>query len=157
MSPTGPRTPEGKARSAKNALRHGLLSRDVLQADERPRDLQRLHEQLSGELRPVGELESLLVERVVSCVWRLRRALRVEAEIVERSSDSYAPGDEGGAGVSWIRRHATFATLSRYETTNERAMYRALHELERLQAARRGERVPLPAVLDVDVSGTGEG
>ena len=35
---TSPRTPEGKARSSKNALKHGLLARDAVMADEDPAD-----------------------------------------------------------------------------------------------------------------------
>ena len=50
-----------------------------------------------------------------------------------------------------------FSKLSRYETAIERQFYRALHELERRQAARRGGNVPAPEVLDVDVSGLPEG
>jgi hypothetical protein len=42
--------------------------------------------------------------------------------------------------------------LTRYEAALERSMYRALHELERAQAARQGERVALPTMLDVTVS-----
>ena len=42
--------------------------------------------------------------------------------------------------------------LSRYEVTLERSLYKALHELQRLQAARDGQAVPLPVVVDVDVS-----
>lgn len=42
--------------------------------------------------------------------------------------------------------------LSRYETALERGLYRALHELQRLQAARAGLAVSAPAVLDVNVS-----
>jgi hypothetical protein len=39
-----------------------------------------------------------------------------------------------------------FSKLSRYETTIERSLFRALHELQRLQAARRTEGdVPPPA------------
>lgn len=38
----------------------------------------------------------------------------------------------------------------------ERGIYKALHELERLQAKRNGENVPLPIALDVDVSGEKE-
>jgi hypothetical protein len=33
--------------------------------------------------------------------------------------------------------------LSRYEVTIERSLYKALHELQRLQAARDGQAVPL--------------
>jgi hypothetical protein len=50
-----------------------------------------------------------------------------------------------------------FSKLSRYETAIERQLYRALHELERHQAARRGQGVPAPAAVDVDVSGIPEG
>ena len=47
-----------------------------------------------------------------------------------------------------------FSKLSRYETTIERSLYKALHELQRLQAARRAEdSVPAPVAIDVDVSG----
>jgi hypothetical protein len=46
----------------------------------------------------------------------------------------------------------TFGKLARYETTLERSLFRALHELQRLQAARQGRPVPLPQAVDVDVS-----
>jgi DNA helicase HerA-like ATPase len=42
--------------------------------------------------------------------------------------------------------------LSRYEVTLERSLYKALHELQRLQAARDGQAVPLPVVVDVSLS-----
>ena len=50
-----------------------------------------------------------------------------------------------------------FSKLSRYETTIERGLYKALHELQRLQAARRAEANVLPPLavdVDVDVSGS---
>ena len=37
------------------------------------------HAGLVADLRPVGELEELLADRVVCSAWRLRRAVRVEA------------------------------------------------------------------------------
>jgi hypothetical protein len=43
--------------------------------------------------------------------------------------------------------------LTRYEAHLSRQLGQALHELQRLQAARSGETVPPPAVLDVTVSG----
>jgi hypothetical protein len=52
-----------------------------------------------------------------------------------------------------------FSKLSRYETGIERGLHKVLHELQRLQAARRaGGNVLPPAAIDVDVSGvSGEG
>jgi len=45
--------------------------------------------------------------------------------------------------------------LSRYEVTLERSLYKALHELQRLQAARHGKAVPPPRAVDVEVSVSG--
>ncbi len=47
--------------------------------------------------------------------------------------------------------------VGRYEAHLERGLYRALHELHRLQAVRAGQHVPPPVVLDVTVDGPGEG
>src|SRR4029077_9983088 len=43
------------------------------------------------------------------------------------------------------------------EVAIERSYYRALHELQRLQHARRGGQVPPPLALDVTVSGRADG
>ena len=52
-----------------------------------------------------------------------------------------------------------FSKLSRYETTVERSLYKALHELRRLQTARRAEgNVSPPVAVEVDISGvSGDG
>ena len=45
--------------------------------------------------------------------------------------------------------------IQRYETSKERQMYRALHELQRLQAARHNDVALAPVTVDVDVQGDG--
>jgi hypothetical protein len=47
----------------------------------------------------------------------------------------------------------TLEKVSRYEAHLSRQMLQALHTLERLQAARAGEPVPVPAAVDVMVDG----
>jgi hypothetical protein len=78
---TGPRTPVGKARVALNGMKHGLLSREALVQGEREADLTALGKRLRAQLAPVGELELLLTDRIVSCGWRLRRLIRVESRL----------------------------------------------------------------------------
>ena len=78
---TGPKTPEGKAAVSLNPLKHGLLSQQTLLPNEDEASLMQLSERLHSQLQPVGELESLLVERIVAAAWRLRRVLAVEAGI----------------------------------------------------------------------------
>jgi hypothetical protein len=47
----------------------------------------------------------------------------------------------------------TLAKVTRYETTLERSLFKTLHELERRQATRTGQTVPLPLAVDVNLSG----
>jgi hypothetical protein len=154
---TGPKTPEGKSVVSHNALKHGLLSQQILLPNEDEAFLVQLSEHLHSQLQPVGELESLLVERIVAAAWRLRRVLAVESGIYEEESTNRYTGEEYGLGLAFIRdanRANAFSKLSRYETTIERSLYKALHELQRLQAARRAEaNVVPPLAMDADVSG----
>ena len=78
---TGPKTPEGKAVARLNALRHGLLSQEVLLPGEDEAALQELGESLVADLRPEGALEILLVEDIIAAHWRLRRLRRVETDM----------------------------------------------------------------------------
>src|SRR4028119_705181 len=81
LKSTGPKTPEGKSAVRLNAVRHGLLSKEVLLPGEDEEALRELGEHVRAELRPVGALENLLIDRFVAAVWRLRRLGRVEAGI----------------------------------------------------------------------------
>lgn len=172
LKSTGPKTPEGKDAVRLNANKHGLRSQEVLLPQEDEEALRELDENLRAELQPVGELENLLVDNIVADHWRVRRLRRVEAGVFDWESssarsdaaDSLRPLPEGTSmlGLSFIRDANganAFSKLSRYETAIERSLYRALHELQRLQAARhtKGQVSPLVA-LEVDISGvSGEG
>ena len=78
---TGPKTPEGKNAVRLNAAKHGLLAKEALLPGEDEAAFLELGELLRAELRPEGELEALLVDRVVAAYWRLRRLGRVEAGV----------------------------------------------------------------------------
>jgi hypothetical protein len=158
LKSTGPKTPGGKATARLNAVKHGLLSQDILLPGEDEAALKEVGERMRAELQPVGELEDLLVEQIIAAVWRIRRLRRVEAGIFAWELDNVVKNpDKSSLGLSFIRdakRANAFSKLSRYETTIERGLYKALHELQRLQAARHanGNVVP-PVAVDVDVSG----
>jgi hypothetical protein len=81
LKSTGPNTPEGKAAVRHNAIKHGLLSRDILIPGEDDATLKELGERLQDELQPAGEREGLLVEWITAAYWRLRYLGRVEAVI----------------------------------------------------------------------------
>jgi len=157
---TGPKTPEGKAVVSRNATKHGLLNREALLPDEDGNALAAFSQSLRAELQPVGELESLLVDRIISASWRLRRVLRVEGEIFQEEREDLGNIMAVGTrlGAAFIRQGTrSFSCLSRYETAIERGLYRALHELQRLQALRAGQPVPPPVAVDMDVNVSTEG
>jgi hypothetical protein len=162
LKSTGPKTPEGKDAVRLNALRHGLLSQDILLPGEDEQALRELDEYLRAELQPVGELENLLIDRIVAAYWRLRRLGRVEAGIfIQQSYGNVGDSDASRLGLSFIRDGNganAFSKLSRYEVGIERGLYKALHELQRLQANRvAAGSTPLPLAVDVDISGIPEG
>jgi hypothetical protein len=161
---TGPRTFEGKARSGRNALKHGLLSSQILLEHEDPDELAALKEGLYSDIRPVGALEETLVEKIVACAWLQKRALRAETALMEHQyrtmRDAFPLGDIAGEesdllATSGMLSHAKLDGIQRYETSKERQMYRALHELQRLQAARQSAMPLVPMAVDVDVTGNG--
>ena len=80
----GPNTPEGKARSAQNALRHGMRAQKyVVLPEEDAAEFGELEAALVEELAPVGALQTVLARRVAVAAWRLARADRIEAELFE--------------------------------------------------------------------------
>lgn len=131
----GPRTDTGKSVSSHNSIKHGLLSQKTLLEGEDPKELQQLAERLYSSLQPQGELEELLVDRIVSSFWRMRRIISYE---LGNAISEYANGIMHDADLFF-----------RYETMLEKGFYKALHELERQQAKRLGKDVPLPLVADI--------
>ena len=157
----GPKTDEGKAISRYNAIKHGLLSREVLISNEDVDSLKELNTALHEALDPIGPIEKMLVDRIVSNIWRLRRALFVEKNSMEwyiAYSDFFAvmPQSEEQDKRKNIRNtlsNESTDTILRYETTIERSLFRALHELERLQAKRNGKDTGIPSTIDINVDG----
>lgn len=80
---TGPRTPEGKAVVAMNAVKHGLLSQRLCLADENPQEFEALQNELQTALRPVGMLELVLVEKIAIALWKQKRLVAAESAGIE--------------------------------------------------------------------------
>ena len=227
---TGPRSSAGKSASKRNALAHGLRAAEVLLPDEDESGYRQFKQEVFNDFAPANAVESELVGRIVNYCWRLRRCIRVEAnllgggtQIMEsilrtghqsyvdalvKKNDPLRPVDEWS--FAELLRHllvlrledpsgyvesdrfidrisnkdlaeaAIEATtkenqrnpltydvalgfsegtsgddklskLSRYETGLDRALYRCIHELQRLQAFRM-DPASAPPILDLDVT-----
>jgi hypothetical protein len=157
---TGPKSPEGKAAACMNAVKHGVLAKVLVLPDEDKAAVDEYRRELLEQLRPVGKLERVLAERIVLLSLRLERTARMEAEIldagqVEAGFAQFVALNARAPDLGFAFREGadSMGKLARYETTLERAFYRALHELQRLQAVRAGELVPAPVAVDVTVNG----
>jgi hypothetical protein len=137
----GPRTPEGKTRSAQNALKHGLRTeKHVVLPDEDATEFEALEAAMLEELAPAGALQTVLARRVAIAVWRLARADRLEAELFEERHWA-----DGGVGLALIRDGngtRSFETLLRYPGAAMAEFWRALRTLKALQAEQAARLQP---------------
>lgn len=85
---TGPRTAAGMAVSSKNARKHGLLSAEVVIPGEEPSEFASFRQAMLDDLSPVGQLELMLADRIVSSFWNLKRSGRMENELYVSLMDS---------------------------------------------------------------------
>jgi hypothetical protein len=88
---TGPKTEQGKAVSALNAVKHGLYSNHIivrskdLLEDSAEYDL--LVSSLRSELEPVTVLQECIVRKIANCIWRSRRVVDAEASLIQSKID----------------------------------------------------------------------
>ncbi len=172
---TGPKTPEGKERVKWNALKHGLLSREivnpVLEGRDRRAEFDRMLERLTEELQPVGPLEGMMVEEIAACYWRLRRVVQYENREAWRAEEQRKAGYKldplvaafGGeemqrrvkeeadmiarSGLAGMSLPADHVSekILRYETAIKRQLFRSMERLEQLQKRRLHESARRPA------------
>ena len=162
VGPTGPRTPEGKAVVALNAMKHGGYSEAIIVLGEDPDDYAAFHAGLSSSLNPVGPLEEEMVGRLAQLWWRLQRVGRaereglksaLERELWRRQLDQVANPVHLAFVLTMAAgdgRHTE--RLLRHEAQLERGCFRLLHELERVQAQRQGQVMMPQVVVDLQLT-----
>jgi hypothetical protein len=91
---TGPGTEEGKSRSRRNAVRHGLCAETVIELVEDIEDYGAFEAAVIADHDAQTAVERELVLRLASLLWRLRRStaietdlLRIQAEILRDRRD----------------------------------------------------------------------
>ena len=122
---TGPTSSEGKAKSARNAERHGLANfRPVITEADRPQhDLMRVR--LFESIKPSTFLQQVAFERLVIACWNMQRALKLEDQLRETLGDS-----EPMAHAEQLKLAELY---HRYYLRYEGSYRAAMRELERLQ------------------------
>ncbi len=125
---TGPTTEAGLAAISQNNFRHGLagnvshLTFTFLEGED-PEKFKELHTRLTKDHSPEGETELILIRRMTESEWLRARALRLQAGALE------------------VGLEKRFALYLRYETTHERAFYKALNELQSIRKQSRKDEI----------------
>ena len=141
----GPVTPEGKAKSSRNALRHGLTAGFAVLPHEDKSDFEQLLDALIARYQPADEPEMELVHAMAVARWRLRRIGTLESCLFDNELGALA-----GRYRRRVRRNQRLRPpllrlpqagrvrpllelLMRYEASLMRVYERTLKQLEHLQ------------------------
>jgi hypothetical protein len=153
---TGPQTPEGRAAVRNNAVTHALTAQNAVLPDESKEEFDAFFAAFEAEYQPAGPTETLLLTQIVMDAWRLQRIRSMETAFFELAmSDCSKSFAEEYKDTTPHKFHAhvfrqdtwnadVLSRLGRYESRIHRNFYRALHELQRLQALRAGASPPPP-------------
>jgi len=164
---TGPKTIEGKKAVSKNALKHGLFTNEAVIAGESLEDYNTLREKTLDELCPIGNMETILAERIVSLTWRLKRIERFQSIVIDAMIDKklnspvanlakkMIPSQlrteqqeeqeniDSTLGKVIISDYSSSRVLDRlsiYERRIENSLFKTINELRRTQILREMER-----------------
>jgi hypothetical protein len=137
----GPVTNEGKARSSRNATRHGLTGGTVVLPNESQDLFDELRQSYYNHYRPTTDMECSLIEEIAETRWRMRRLSVLEAAILDQACETQM--DQMGSGADQRKAMAkafvdvaenskAWRMLERYQRTLRRTYEKARTELEQL-------------------------
>jgi hypothetical protein len=153
----GPTSIEGKLRSSRNNVRHGLAADHVVVLqNELPDAFDRVYTAFAEKFKPQDDAERELVLQAAAARWRLRRIWQLETTLFDLKMDeqrdlmrdTFERFDEHTRQAVAFRSLAddtrSFTLLSRYETRISREYDRAIRALDRLRKERESEPGPDP-------------
>ena len=131
---SGPVTLNGKSIVSRNAVKHGILSSKVPIDVEEGKDFQEFASELHRLFLPTDALQCLLVDRIISNAWRLRRIVHIETLTLTKAMQT-SWGDRTYQDIFTGNTGQSMAILSRYERSLENSLFRALRELREIKEA----------------------
>jgi len=145
----GPTSPQGRARSSMNALRHGLTARVVVLPSEDMAAYQAFSKEIVDSLDAQTPVERQFAQTIADNQWRINRIRSIEDGMLgmghfEAAGDFDTDHSEIHSAMTAARAFRddskAFVNLSIYEQRLHRSMKEALRQLKELQAERRERR-----------------
>jgi hypothetical protein len=151
----GPKTPEGKETSSRNAIKHGMTTRStILLKCENPDDFKAFLAEHIEIHQPVTAPEKELVHQMAVSRWRIRRfvcaeTMLIDCEMIRNEAavnKEFATNDADVHIAMAIRSLADesrcLSLMSRYEARHQRTHDKAYAALCELQKARASQPTP---------------
>jgi len=142
LKSTGPKTPDGKAKVSRNAVKHGFTSNEIVVAEEERENFEYLRDSLIVSVCPANTPEQLVFSQLLYAAWNLERIRIREGNCLLTGLDALS--DPATA--------KELELLHRYSVRFERSYHRNMNELKKLQTSRAiterwtaktGEKPPL--------------
>ena len=166
----GPKSPETRQKSSRNALDHGLTAAStIVLACEIPEEFKKFLDEYMAVHQPANAAERDLVDQMAAARWRIRRAGVIETgiidcEMVSNKSEvlkKFPQADSAIHLAQAVRSLAdgsrSLALMSRYESRHQRTYERAYKTLRELQQARKSEeQAALSALKQSDGTRVGQ-
>ncbi len=124
-----------------------LFTNEILIEGENKEELEELKNKITEELKPSSGIESIIVDRIISGVWRLRRCLRIERHLMNHNNASVQEYEHGLFIVKKRKPDELIQLkalqiagdkiitegLSKYEAMIEKQIYKAISELSKIR------------------------
>jgi len=129
LKSTGPKTPEGKASSRRNSLKHGLTGEGIVLPHEDVEAIDLRFATLEAELKPGNELARGLVQRIALLMLKLERSAQHEAKaIAHRMRKATAEFDD--ARLASMENY--YSWIAAEPSTNARRLRMSVEGIDRL-------------------------
>lgn len=132
QSSTGPRTPEGKLASSRNALKSGIWAESEIIPGEDPAHLEALKVEYYERYQPATPEARDLVDSLVRSSWLLRRLAKAEPAIIAAASGATP---EERIANAWLNNSRQFEAIQRRINAINRNYHRDLKALQSLPQA----------------------
>lgn len=168
----GAKTPKGIQASSQNSLKHGLLAKTLVLANESQTKFDSLMQSYVDRFQPADEVEMGLVNQMVAARWRQQRLWMIQTAAVDLEMDRMQqkieetmlqcsePTRISIAFTYMANKEKAMELLMRYETSYNRMHDRAIKSLQCLQKDRKSQeeqtQIDAPNVHECEASSTVE-
>jgi hypothetical protein len=153
---TGPRTPEGKAASSRNALKHGFTAANPAISSEERDAWEALFASYLQDFLPVTQAETDAIRRAALAIWKLDRLTQLETALFNLEveyhgpaidaymSEDLTPMERMAAAFKASAGDRVFELCHRYSQSASREHDRALRTFYFLQSKRLNQAAAPP-------------